>query len=220
DTELSTIYVPGTPPMFKKPDSPIALGQDTGSHYVDQHAVKFRQHQFEPAFQAIAVRNPSKRFDDIDIVINRGSMSTLLQFSKGLTSPAFTMTLHTIGKTLIIGRMVKKGQVGSAVGSYGRNFETAWTQQMEPDLQDADGHHRVIQYKLGDLEVVVRHEADAYIPDGAPENEVLLLAAPLGSTIQHTSPHPTSVIRAGRFIPQDRVMELKSNAKSRPVEQM
>jgi hypothetical protein len=86
-TDINTIYVPGSPSRFLQPTfdtirdkdgteltKGIQLPSDTGLHWIDQHAERVPQHQFEPVFQAISVTNPTMRFDNVDIVVNRSSL--------------------------------------------------------------------------------------------------------------------------------------------------
>jgi hypothetical protein len=229
-TDVPTIYVPGTPPMFTKPAAPVELKPDTGRYYIDQHVAKVPQFQFEPLFQALTVMNPDKRFDDVDVIIARGSMTTLITYVKDVSCQPFALTLHVVGNTLIVGRRLRSGMAGSTNGSYGRNFEATWTTQVEPDLQDAEGHHHTIQYDFGGLNVVVRAETDAYMPDDQPSSDEI--KETLANAASHPEPHfatttirndgsdSTVVLLAGKAIPHDRTMELKSNNQSKPLDQI
>jgi hypothetical protein len=82
----------------------IQLPSDTGLHWIDQHAERVPQHQFEPVFQALSVMNPSVRFDNVDIVVNRSSLQLLLRLLKNQSTQAFHLDLDVVGKTLFIGR--------------------------------------------------------------------------------------------------------------------
>ena len=216
--------------MFTKPTAPVELKQDEGRYYIDQHVAKVPHSQFEPLFQALTVMKPSKRFDDVDVIIARGSMTTLITFLKDVSCQPFALTLHVIGNTLIVGRRLRSGQAGSTNGSYGRNFEAGWTTQAEPNLQDAEGHHHAIQYEFGGLSIVTRAEIDAYIPDSPlSKDEIKKMLAKSASlaepevattTIHHDSSGSTRVLLAGRLIPHDKAMELKSNNQSKPLDQI
>ena len=226
-TDVPTIYVPGTPATFTKPDTfPLQLDPDTGLHYIDQHTHRVPKHQYEPVFQALAVVNPDVRFNNVDIVVNRSSLQNLLKFVNDKAFQAFHLDLDIEGSTLFIGRKVYKGRVSSAPGSYGRNFEATFTTE-DPELEDASGHHRVLRYKLGPLDIVLRLEVDAYRADfeDDPDAPKSCLAEyipkpELTTTIDHHSPQPTAVIARGTMVSHSKTIELKSNEKSRPLEQM
>ncbi|KAH6868695.1 hypothetical protein BKA58DRAFT_317291 [Alternaria rosae] len=229
-TNTPTIYVPGTPPMFIKPPAPLKLEPDTGRYYIDQHVAKVPLSQFEPLFQALTVMKPSKRFHDVDVIVARGSMTTLITYVKDVSYQPFALTLHVVGNTLIVGRRLRSGMAGSTNGSYGRNLEAAWTTQLESDLQDAEGHHHALQYDFGGLKIVVRAETDAYMPHSQPSRdeirESLADAASrrepefANTTIRHNSSDLTIVLLAGTSVPHSRTMELKSNNKSKPLDQV
>lgn len=216
--------------MFTKPTAPMELKQDEGRYYIDQHVAKVPHSQFEPLLQALSVMKPSKRFDDVDVIIARGSMTTLITFLEDVSCQPFALTLHVIGNTLIVGRRLRSGQAGSTNGSHGRNFEAGWTTQAEPNLQDAEGHHHAIQYEFGGLNIVIRVEIDAYMPDSPLSKDeikkILAKSASLAepevatTTIRHDSSGVTRVLLAGRLIPRDKAMELKSNNQSKPLDQI
>ena len=162
----------------------------------------------------MAVMNPDYRFDDVDVIINRGKMMTLIQFIRDLSIPAFAMTLNVIRKTLIVGRRMKTYMGGCSPGSYGRSYEAEWSAQVEPELKDAKGHYRVSLYSFGDLKITVKLEVDAYVSnDGvaSADNHTKPIEAFLAQTmsrtadniIYHDSPRPTMVLLAGKLNPHE-----------------
>ncbi len=87
----------------------------------------------------------------------------------------------------------------------------------------------MLKYKLGPLTVVVRHEADAYDPsietpqdpDAPPSIHPTFSQGDHNiEAIQHQGPQDTIVIAQGKVVPQHQILELKSNASSRPIDQM
>jgi len=229
DEAKSTISVPGSPPVFKRPnprDFPLKIAPDSGYHFSDEHADRAPQQQYEPAFQAIAMMNPDIRFNEVDVVINRTTMLTLMKCVKNASFQAFHLDLDLEKNTLFIGRKVRNAKVRSATNTYGRNFESALT---ESEIDGATTHHRFIRYKLGSLTIVVRHEADAYDPtiespqDSDAPPSTLPTFVPNEhdvETIQHGGPQKTTVLVQGKAVPQYQILELKSNASSRPIDQM
>ncbi|KAF2030652.1 hypothetical protein EK21DRAFT_24786, partial [Setomelanomma holmii] len=224
-TEDPLIYAPGYPPLFNEqkarniPPEGLRLQPDEGKHWADRHG-NFT-HQFEAVFQMLALLYPSMRFNKVEIVINRTSLMYLHKISKENSTQSFHLDLELVGNTLFIGRRVKNAKTTS--NAFGHNFEEAFTIH-DPDSHGANGYFRVIKYQLGDLEVVVRLEADAYKADNrrhvtvAPATpEELKNAAP---RIPHGVPTCTKVVAAGAFVPQNHIIELKSNDSSKPKEQM
>jgi hypothetical protein len=225
-TKTPTIYVPGSPAVFIpyniSKQKGIRLALDSGRHWVDQHAKRVPKHQFEPVFQALTVVNPEVLFNDVDIVVNRSSLMMLVRFLRNQSSQAFHLDLDIVQNTLFLGRKVKNAMVESTEGSYGRTFENHFTAE-DAQLQDADGHHRILQYNFGGLNMVVRVETDAYIPNTQmlmgcrPDDLQESLSA---NGICHQSPQPTTVIAKGTMVSHASTIEIKSNDSSRPLEQM
>jgi hypothetical protein len=224
-TASTTIYVPGTPAKWTPPALPKQLAQDTGFHWCDQHGHRVPRHQFEPVFQALATMNPTVRCNDVDVVVNRNTLQKLYKFASFKRGKAFYVDLDMIENTLFISRRESKAKTKQYTG-YGRNFETAFTTE-DPQLPQAEGHHRVIRYKFGGLDLIVRIEADGYYPEGedvedSPDEFFRnVLGTTTQTTIEHCSPHHTLVIAQGTVVPHNKTLELKSSSgKSAAFEQM
>lgn len=167
-----------------------------------------------------------ERFDNVDIIVNRGSLQQLLKWVNNKSSQAFHLDLDIVGNTLFIGRKVKKAKFASTANSFGRNFEELFTTE-DPELEDTEGHHRALKYDFGGLNMVIRVEEDAFLPNteydfAAP---VVLHSAYVpdntcDSGAVHTSPEATTVIAKGKLIPHSLMIELKSNVTTMPKEQM
>ena len=169
---------------------------------------------------------PDIRFNDVDVVINRTTMLNLMKCVKNASFQAFHLDLDLEKNTLFIGRKVRNVKVRSAANTYGRNFETALT---DTEINGAKSHHRFIKYKLGSLTIVVRHEADAYDPTIESPQDPDAPPSTLPSfvpdernvkIIEHEGSQKTIVLVQGKVVPQYQILELKSNASSRPVDQM
>jgi hypothetical protein len=171
-----TIYVPGTPVTYTPPTfaivgekdgveitEPIQLPEDAGAHWVDQHAARVPLQQFEPIFQAATAMNKDLRFNKVKIVVNRSSLMQLHSFVKGKSPQAFHLELKMIKDTLFIERKVRTPKTVSKEGSYGRSFEHYFTTE-DPELEDAEGHHRVLGYTFGGIYIAIRIEADGPSP--------------------------------------------------------
>ncbi|KAF1918951.1 hypothetical protein BDU57DRAFT_430973, partial [Ampelomyces quisqualis] len=229
-TDLPTIYVPGTPSAFNGQDvaafEGIQLDPDNGQYWLDQHAERVPAHQFEPMFQALSLLNPDMRFDDIDVVVNRSTLQQLLKVLNNKSSQNFHLDLNMVGTTLFLGRKVLRARVGSPEGSYGHSFERHFTSE-DPELEDAEGHHRMLRYDFGGLDMVVRIEADARVPNTTYDIDAPFVPHPLYAAedgpvegIAHSGPQRTSIISQGILTPHFLTIELKSNDKAKPMEQM
>jgi hypothetical protein len=205
-TETPTIYVPGTPAVFhlhnlSKTNS-LQLEPDSGRHWIDQHAGKVPKHQFEPISQALAAMDSTMRFNDVDIFVNRSSLIILLRFLGNRLSQALHLDLDVVKNTLFVGRRVKNAKVESTKGSYGHNFEKHFTSE-DPELDEAEGHHWIHRYNFSGLEMVVRVETDAYVPntqmrlDFCPEN---LQDTATASGISHDSPKQSTFIAKSTMV--------------------
>lgn len=173
--------------------------------------------------------NPNVRFDEIDVLANRNSLSNLLEFCRGRAKRSFRVNLHLVNNTLIIERCGPStteflyGQWG-----FGRNFEKAAT-RFPPGLEGSSGHHRVLQYNFGGLKCAVRFEVDAsyHDPEIAGESEenppgfeadgekmASLVATFSSMAVNKTDAGPTDrsadTIRRGAGTAQTSVAELKS----------
>lgn len=106
-----------------------------------------------------------------------------------------------VQNTLFIIRKEAKAKTRQYSG-YGRNFEEAFTTE-DLQLPQSEGHHRIIRYKFGGLNFVVRIEADDYYPEVVDDKDTPdesfrnVLGTSRQTTIQHRSPHPTIVIPKG-----------------------
>jgi hypothetical protein len=227
-TAKPTIYVPGTPPQWTPPSLPKMLDQDSGFYWCDQHAHRVPRHQFEPVFQALAVMNPTAQFNNVDIVVNRNSLRKFLAFvSFNRGEGQFHVDLTMVHNTLFIGRKEAKAKPQNKRG-YGHNFESEFTTD-DPELPEAEGHHRVVRYKFGGLNMVVRIEADGYCTyaddddgDDSP-NEFFrnVLGTTKQTSIVHSSPFATATIAKGKLVPQNNILELKTASnKSSSLEQL
>ncbi|KAK6517517.1 hypothetical protein TWF281_004168 [Arthrobotrys megalospora] len=168
------IEIPGHAPVWQDKQLPITLPQDRGTYFVDQNAARLPEYPFESLFRAAVSMNPSFRFDDIDIVVNRNSLRKLLDFSKGVSQDNFRVNLLIVNNTLFIERCERSATMmirGShQTPGYGKSFEQAFTRS--PDGMDRGaGHHRVLQYSLGELNCAVQFEVDACYQNESEEEE-------------------------------------------------
>jgi hypothetical protein len=234
-----TIYVPGTPATYTPPDfvvigqkdgaeitGPVQLPEDTSSHWVDQHAERVSLQQFESIFQAATAMNKDLRFNKVKIVVSGSSLMQLHSFLRGRSSQAFHLELQIVNDILFIERKVRSAKTVSREGSYGRSFEHCFTTE-DPELEYAEGHHRVLGYMFCGIYMAIRIEADACVANHEYNLDALVVLLPdfdplLGTNagIVYDNPQRTKVIIGGILVPHAQLMELKSNDKTKPKEQM
>ena len=108
--------------------------------------------------------NPSFRFDDVDVLVDRTSLCRLLDFSAGRRQDSFRLNLHLVRRTLIIERSDKSARAYISAAAknpgWGKGFEDNFTRYARP-WTDSASHHRALRYQFGDLLCVVRFEVDA-----------------------------------------------------------
>lgn len=153
----------GGPPRWRSKDLPVALPRDTGYQFVDQNAFRVPKYPFEPAFGALSVMNQDVQLNDADLIVNRNSLRKLLDFSAGRRQDPFRIDLHMVKETLFVSRREPSARLmirGSTNAGYGHSFETVFTEP-QAGLDHSSSHHRVIRYKMGSLDCVVRFEVDA-----------------------------------------------------------
>ncbi|XP_014559105.1 hypothetical protein COCVIDRAFT_92755 [Bipolaris victoriae FI3] len=226
------IYVPGGPPKWTPPPLPTTLAQDAGHHFIDQNAARVPKYPFEPAFRALSLMNPETNLTTVDILANRNSLRKLLDLSAGKKLDPFCMGLNLINNTLVISRKERTAQHmvhGAPNSGYGHNFERAFTTP-DQDLGNSSSHHRVIRYRIGPLDCVVRFEVDAYYDDSEHDTADALTAAmkklevaehPSSSSTPMQLPDaPTIAVEKGTFISPALLAEIKAKKLNRVADAM
>ncbi|KAI0629810.1 hypothetical protein C8Q77DRAFT_1064917 [Trametes polyzona] len=250
-----TIIVPGSPPVWRERTVPYDVPYDTGERMIDQNGYRMQgASALLPLFRAvdtIAEENADASLDwsAVDFVTDRNGLRKLLRWLRhadtGQEAPlkAFRIDLQLGGaKTVLMHRWEKRmRQIARPPKTgCGLNFEHESTTPA-PGCGRSTGHHRIIQYDLDGLKMIVRFEVDACLPhsalsmvstvatssgsNGAAPGDVGSLTnafANLGvsSPVPDTSP-PTNlsrssdiaVILAGSQVPQGAIVELATRSK-------
>lgn len=214
------IYVPGFPRTWSPPQLPIQIPTDFYTSADSDFHCLCAQQQFEPVFQALHTMNPNTNFSSIDIITSRNSLRYLLKFVSGERSHEFCLGLHIVGKTLILGR--KESPVKRKHSGFGYSFEEKFTTATE---KMADTHYRAIRYRFGSLNMVVRHETDAFCESSSTGFKELFRGnntpgnpqAPIQVPIRHET--ATAVYPRGFYTPQQQVAELKTSVRDDTVRQ-
>jgi len=228
EASTPTIAVPGSPALWSVPKVPRRLPKDSGFVYIAQNAARHPESPLEPLFRALYITNPSFDLGSVDIVTDRNNIRKLLSFINPSSSrnglEPFTISVEVSNNTVIFCRQETKTHefVGpNEFRGYGHEFEKAYTKSQ---VSDSTGHHRIISYRFGDLNFVVRYETDGYVATsaGSSANKSLehdnLTSALDSLSLSPTASHsPTTlagsklaIIRAGQTVPLESTLEIKT----------
>ncbi|EIW52480.1 uncharacterized protein TRAVEDRAFT_61376 [Trametes versicolor FP-101664 SS1] len=250
-----TIIVPGSPPVWRNRALPYHVPFDTGVRMVDQNGFRMGSAScLLPLLRAVdivAEENADTSLDwaSVDFVTDRNGLRKLMRWlgHSGTEWDAplkeFRIDLQLGGaKTVLMHRFEKRTReiAMPPKGGCGINFERESTSPA-PGCERSTGHHRIVQYELDGLKMVVRFEVDACTaqptssPIGAParttrprtSNDALpsidSLADALGGLNFSSRPTPAhnasgvptiTVIRAGSQVPQSAVVELVTRSQN------
>ena len=228
-----TIAVPGSPPLWSAPKRPKQLKKDSGLTYVAQNAARHPDSPLEPLFRALYTTNPSFDISSVDIVTDRNNVRKLLSFvnpslSKGGLEP-FAIGVEIVGNTAIFCR--EEAVTHEIVGpndfrGFGHEFEKAYTTEQ---ISGSTGHHRIISYRFGGLNFLVRHETDGYVGNdkesGHDHLSNMLGSLSLSSSNSHSTPHCTcslgsklTVKREGQVVSRESTLEIKTRVAHKPLQ--
>ncbi|KAI9065981.1 hypothetical protein FKP32DRAFT_1566831 [Trametes sanguinea] len=246
DETTPTIIVPGSPPIWRDRALPYRVPFDTGIVMVDQNNYRMGTScGLLPLFRAVDVMSADGSttvdWGTVDIITDRNGLRKLLRwlaFTGEDTLKEFRIDLQLGGsKTVLMHRWEKRTRenVVPPKGGCGHNFEHEST-FAAPGCERSTGHHRIVQYDLGGLKIVVRFEVDACIAGSVSARGIrqagqgrgaqvatvvaeladILAGLDLFSTTasqpESLGASPIQVIRAGSIVPADSIIELTSRS--------
>jgi hypothetical protein len=232
-----TIAIPGCPPLWSPPSFPRRLKKDSGYFYIAQNAARHPDSPLEPLFRALYVTDPSFDIRSIDVVSDRNNIRKLLSYIDPSTSrnglQEFTIEVEITKNTAMFCR--KETAVQEFIGphefkGYGHEFEKVYTKSR---INRGTGHHRMISYRFGNLNFIIRHETNGYVADATspnsnttePEDDSLsstLASLSLSSakTASYTPPAGSklTIKREGQVVPLQSTLEIKTRVAHRRLE--
>jgi hypothetical protein len=233
-----TITVPGSPSLWSAPTAPRKVKKDSGLIYIAQNAARHPDSPLEPLFRALYIADPSFDIRSIDIVTDRNNIRKLLSFVNPSSSRSglepFTINIEVAKNTAIFSRA--ETATHEYIGphefrGFGHEFEKAYTTNQ---IEGSTGHHRIISYRFGDLNFIVRHETDGYVDAGTEkpssdsrELESDKLSNMLGSlSLSPTSRLPNittagsklTIKEEGKAIPLGSTLEVKTRVFHKPLD--
>lgn len=141
---------------------PRRLEEDRGIFFRDPNAARFPTFPTEPAVEAILHTKPEFPTEEIDIFGCGSTLGNLLHFVRGVDKP-FRFHLQTVGNTVFFVRKENDPrETIDGVRGYGHTFPEAYT-TWEKDVRGSESHQRLIQYKFGGFNCIVRFECDGYL---------------------------------------------------------
>ncbi|KAH7026128.1 geranylgeranyl pyrophosphate synthetase [Microdochium trichocladiopsis] len=165
DATEPTIVVPGMPAQWQPLKKPRRLQPDGGQYFRDRNAARFPQHPLEPAVLAALNLDSQLNIDEgIDVVLCASTFGNLARFARG-GDKAFRMLVEEVGGTVFFTRRENspKELIPDVMG-YGHTFPEAYT-NWNREVKSSASHQRLIKYRFGGLTILLRYEADGFLPD-------------------------------------------------------
>ncbi|KAH7087979.1 hypothetical protein BKA62DRAFT_729034, partial [Auriculariales sp. MPI-PUGE-AT-0066] len=214
-----TIIVPSSAPIWKDAAVPFTLQPDRGKTFADQNAARVPLHPLLPLVAAIdymhatgQIRDPDFSFADFEVVTDRNGLRKLAGWvggSKG-SSSNFRIDVQLAGDTMLFTRHEPRAVVSCDQNTFGKGFEHAMTLS---GVSVQTGHHRIVKYSLGGVQILLRCEIDACLPDARRETD----SGPLqrfAITAKIPAVPGILIVGGGALTEQSRTMELKTKSHS------
>jgi hypothetical protein len=229
--------IKGVPGRWIEPQVPVRIPQDRGARFVDQNAARNPEYPLEPLFRSIFTVKPDFDPKEIDIVSDRNNIRKLFSIISERPIDDFLIKIELVGDTLLLTRRERQARE-AIIGfhGFGHEFEKRFTSFPKVnELDKSTGHHRVIQYELGGLKVILRFEVDSYDSTLAPHGnlrptshqsiddltgELRTLALNQGPEQVFSSDlsETNLVVRQGGFeVSHKSLIEIKTRAARRPI---
>lgn len=226
EASTPTIAVPGSPPLWSPLRTPRQLKKDSGLIYIAQNAARHPDSPLEPLFRALYITNPSFDIRSIDVVTDRNNLRKLLSFVNPASTrdflQTFTINIEVVKDTVIFSRVETATHEFIKLHQFrgcGHEFKRVYT---KTKISGSTGHHRILSYRFGDLNFIIRHEADAYVDAGteAPNAGMLgSLSLSPTSSLSNTTPTGSKlkIEKKGQVIPLGSSLEIKTRVYNRPL---
>lgn len=225
-----TIVILGSPPVWSPPTLSRPLKKDSGLIYIAQNAARHPDSPLEPLFRALYLTHPLFDIRPIDIVSDRNNIRKFLSFvnpdASGKELETFTIRIELTKNTAIFCREETAAQdfIGpNEFRGFGHEFKRAYTTSQ---ISGSTGHRRIISYRFGGLDFIVRHETDGYVETSSKmsypqriktENGSLseMLESLTLSSTQHSPNMPSpwsklTIREAGRVVPLESTLAIKT----------
>ncbi|KAH7247095.1 hypothetical protein B0J15DRAFT_500110 [Fusarium solani] len=215
------IIVPGQPPRWTPPRVSKRLPWDTGEYYRDMNAASYPKHPLEPAIISVMKMNPKAM--PVNIVGCGSTIGNLLRFARGVDlDRPFRILVELVGDTVhLIRRENSPKELIPGVRGYGHTFPEAYT-TWDSAVRRSTSHQRIMAYRLGGLDMMVRFEGDGFIKESKPQRQQsrpFTVADALAEVngLALTKPLPIltrdlKVSDGGETVPQETIFDLKTRS--------
>lgn len=164
------------------------------------------------------------------MVTDRNNIRKLLSYvNSGVASETFTITIEVTKNTAIFCRDETRTyeDIGpSEFKGYGHEFEKAYTKDT---IEGSTGHHRIISYRFGNLNFIVRHETDGHTKSNSSISQAqgsdnlasmfeLLSVAPVKALNTTIPGSMTQIRKEGDLVPLKSTLEIKTRVSHRPLD--
>ena len=227
--EMRLTFTKGKAPAWTPPATIQKLKEDGGNYFRDKNAARYPAHPIQPAVEAIFASQPNFPAASVHVFACSSTLGNLLRFVRGVNKP-FRILVEVVGDTVFfVRRENSPTELIPDVRGYGHSFPEAYT-TWEAEVKGSVSHQRIIRYKFGGLNCVVRFEADGYLkdlvsgiskPNGPldrpkPEtcNDVLTSALKKSAITERSSAPdtPLTIIHGGQQIPRTAIFDLKTRS--------
>ncbi|KAI6871480.1 hypothetical protein KC343_g4647 [Hortaea werneckii] len=224
-----TLLVPGTPPLWHPPEKPVHLPPDTGTFFIDPNAGLSPSSPLEPLFRAVLHQHPAFSFSDLDLITDRWALSRFLS-----SKDDWSLGAQVVKGKIFFVRLEPEKEITiqpHEFRGFRRNFEKAFLQYPEA-CRESRAHYQIITYKLGGLNIMLRHAAAGYFAAAKSTDQPLdVETAPSSMSARYTSPTATTtpmaaaqqqgnlrLMTAGTRIPRSALFELSTSKKVSTLE--
>ncbi|RSL64622.1 hypothetical protein CEP51_013127 [Fusarium floridanum] len=162
------IIVPGHPPKWTPPKASRRLPWDTGEYYRDINAASYPKHPLEPAIVSVMKMNHYPM--PVNVVACGSTIGNLLRFVRDVDlDRPFRILVELVGDTVhLIRRENSPKELIPGVRGYGHTFPEAYT-TWDYSVRRSTTHQRVMAYRFGGLDMMVRSEGDGFIEESKPQ---------------------------------------------------
>lgn len=182
----------------------------------DENGARFSDHPILPAVQSIFATDQSFDTSTVDILGCASSLANLLRFTRSIET-SFRFDVEFIGNTLFLIRNAKDEKIEGVQG-YGHTFLDTFTTYAS-EVDNTKSHQRIVKYRFGGLELLVRFECDAY--DTALSNDENRKYTALSDRPNKSFQNLQNTINmefAGSIVSQNSLIEVKTRAQSRGID--
>lgn len=220
------------PPAWTPLARPVKLSRDSGTYYRDLNAARFPKHPMEPTVRAVFEMNPRFDTSSVDVFACGSTMGNLLRYVRSMEKP-FRFLVEVIGETVFfVRRENSPSAIIEDVAGFGHTFPETYT-TWNPIVKGSESHQRVVRYKFGGLNILVRFESDGYLKASATsepderdrahgfEDEELVSAFTAANITAPTKTQRNDaleILPGGEHIPGPSLFDIKTRAAWKKLE--